>query len=222
MNKNLSWIKDTLIQIVFIIIAIVFTVLIAHTGISAEYTSYYRSRLTEKAESIAHSTARMLSEVYSDRTPEAHEIGIAMEVLLSVHSDIEIVSYALYGSNGQAIATTEGFSPMPTGEAINTPNTKLEETSVSTYYPFTMSGDTEHVLLLNIDYSPFSIFSDTLETTLHTSLMWGCLIMALSYIIFSVFLNLIKTKTKTQTDILQKLLQAPKHRMKTPKTSREC
>jgi sensor histidine kinase regulating citrate/malate metabolism len=65
-----SWIKDSLIQIVFINLAVIFTVIIAQITISEQYTEYYETKLESKADSLARNAARLFTQSGEIRNAE--------------------------------------------------------------------------------------------------------------------------------------------------------
>jgi MFS family permease len=95
--KKFSWIKDSLIQIIFISFAVVFTVMIAHISISEQYSAYYDAKITEKAENLTRNATMLFGE-----NPQNQDEDYVRAVLDMVfHSDnintggMEVISYTL-------------------------------------------------------------------------------------------------------------------------------
>ena len=55
--KRFAWVKDGIIQLVFMSVAIVFTVMIAHMSIREQYIDYYRQQMEMRSEALSHNTA---------------------------------------------------------------------------------------------------------------------------------------------------------------------
>jgi len=75
--KSFAWVKDGVIQLVFMSVAIVFTVVVAHMSISEQYTDYYREQMEKRAEALQYNTARL----FENRGITAEE---DMAVLLAI------------------------------------------------------------------------------------------------------------------------------------------
>jgi ABC-type Fe3+ transport system permease subunit len=55
------WIKDAVIQTLFILLAVVATVSVAYTSLSDQYAAYYESKLLEKTRGLAYGASVMLA-----------------------------------------------------------------------------------------------------------------------------------------------------------------
>lgn len=57
--KRFSWVKDGVIQIIFISVAIVFTVMVAHMSMTEQYSDYYKQQMEIRDESIERNAAQL-------------------------------------------------------------------------------------------------------------------------------------------------------------------
>ncbi|MCL2218041.1 MAG: hypothetical protein FWB91_13625, partial [Defluviitaleaceae bacterium] len=87
--KRFAWVKDGIIQLVFMSVAIVFTVMIAHMSIREQYTDYYRQQMEIRAEALSYNTG-LLFEARGITEPED------MAVLLGIIFPYEASDAARY------------------------------------------------------------------------------------------------------------------------------
>jgi hypothetical protein len=67
--KRFAWVKDGVIQLVFMSVAIVFTVMIAHMSIREQYTDYYMQQMEIRSEALS-SNIELLFEARGITEPE--------------------------------------------------------------------------------------------------------------------------------------------------------
>ena len=196
--RRFSWIKDSLIQIVFISFAVVFTVTIAKNSISEQYTEYHKRKLEAKAEVLAHNAAVMFSD--SD-IKNADGISFILNVIFPAEgSGSEIIRYALFEPDGRVAKSTVNADLELPDAALYGVYTHVDDTIVQSYYPLTIDGAVRYILMIHIDNTPFLQHSRALAISLYTSLFRGCLMMAAGYALFSVISNLRKKKKPDETD----------------------
>ena len=191
--QKYSWIKDCLIQVIFISFAVVFTVFIAQISLSEQYTDYYEHKLESKAETLAFNAALLLGE--SKEILSEHDISLPLSLLFPNDDDsTEIIRYTLFSPDGSITASTA-----KSGATIPTTNlqgsyTYMESPYMRSFHPVTIDGIVQYILMVEIDDTPFLEFGEELSQNLYSSLLSGCLMMAAGYTLFSVISNLFKKK----------------------------
>jgi len=197
---KLSWLKDSLIQIIFISFAVIFTVFIAQISLSEQYIGYYESKLEAKAESLVHSSALLFTENSDIRN--AAGIGMVLDMIYASDKaeNLAIISYTLFEPDGRIAATNTTGTPelpetvMRTVFREHAPYTFSEESFVLSFYPMEIEGSVRFILMVQIDDTPFLVYSDSVSSNLYSSLIRGTLMMAGGYMLFSVITNLRKKK----------------------------
>jgi len=196
--KNFSWVKDIIIQIVFISFAVVFTVFIAQISISEQYKSYYEGKLESKAEMIAQNAVQLFEE--SD-IRNATGMSFFLNMIFPIDSnESEKVRYALFEPDKSiAVTNIDGVLILP-DEAADSVYTYLESPVVRSFCPVEINGEVRYILMIQIDDTPFIKYSEQLSQSLYSSLFRGCLMMAAGYVLFSVISNLRKKKKSAAED----------------------
>jgi hypothetical protein len=87
--KRFAWVKDGIIQLVFMSVAIVFTVMIAHMSIREQYTDYYRQQMEIRAEALSHNTELLFDALGITETDD-------MAALLAIIFPDEVSEAARY------------------------------------------------------------------------------------------------------------------------------
>jgi|GEM_PF-1002451 len=187
----MRWLKDCIIQIVFIISAIVSTVIIANISISGQYTDYYEGKLHNKTEMLARNSAQLF-----DNTATPEIIERTLELMFPIDAGgTEIIRYAVFDArSGEVVAGNVGHAlslmlpPEFTGEQV----TLIEDDVFHSYAQ--LAEQPAYVVMLQIDDEPFREHGRLLTEELYASLMRGGIMMAVSYLIFSAITNLKKKK----------------------------
>ena len=198
--RKLSWLKDSLIQIVFISFAVIFTVFIAQISLSEQYIGYYESKLEVKAESLARNSAFLFMENSDIRN--AMGIGFVLDMIFSGDKDdnLAIISYTLFEPDGRISATNTGDTPVFPETVMravfreHAPYTYSDDRFVCSFYPMEIEGSIRYILMIQIDDTPFLQHSEEVSSNLYSSLIRGTLMMAGGYMLFSVITNLRKKK----------------------------
>ena len=195
-----SWLKDSIIQIIFISFAVIFTVFIAQISLSEQYIGYYESKLEAKAESLARNSALLFTENSDIRN--AMGISFVLDMIFSSDKEdnLAIISYTLFEPDGRISASnTAGAQELP--ETVmravfreHVPYTYSEGPLVRSFYPMEIEGFVRYILMIQIDDSPFLKYSGEVSDNLYSSLIRGTLMMAGGYMLFSVITNLRKKK----------------------------
>jgi len=196
--RKFSWLKDSLIQIVFISFAVVFTVFIAQISLSEQYIAYYENKLEAKTETLARNSALLFMD--SDIN-NAAGIGFFLDIIFPSEDDSEeTIRYALFEPDGRVAATsiTEDLAlPQPAIQAAFGEQgvyTYSEEPLVRSFHPLEIEGAVRFILMVQIDDTPFLEFGEQLSGSLYSSLFRGCMMMAGGYLLFSAISNLKKKK----------------------------
>jgi len=84
--KRFSWVKDCIIQIIFISAAIVFTVMIAHISITEQYTEYYRQQTEIINETLERNTAQLFE---SRGITDADDMSALLSIIFTEESRYE-------------------------------------------------------------------------------------------------------------------------------------
>jgi hypothetical protein len=197
--RKLSWLKDSLIQIIFISFAVVFTVFIAQISLSEQYVAYYEGKLEEKTETLARNAALYFT---NSEINNAAGINFVLNVIFpseNLEGDLETISYILYEPDGQIAASSIGDLelPQPALQAAfgqRTSYTYMESPVVRSFYPIEIEGSVRYILMVQIDDTPFLEYGGEMSQSLYSSLFRGCLMMAGGYLLFSVISNLKKKK----------------------------
>jgi MFS family permease len=193
-----SWVKDSLIQIIFITFAVVFTVFIARISLSEQYIEYYEDKLEAKAETLVRNAGLLLTENSDIRNVAG--MDFVLSVIFPTEDDgSEVIQYALFELNGQIAASSIGNIVELPNEAVHDVYTYAESPYVRSYYPLAIDGAVRYILMVQIDDTPFLDFSKELSDSLYSSLFRGCLLMGVGYALFSAISNLRKKK-KPQDD----------------------
>ncbi|MCL2254414.1 MAG: MFS transporter [Lachnospiraceae bacterium] len=193
--KKLSWLKDSLIQIMFISFAVVFTVFIAQISLTEQYTVYYNGKLEENAKNMARNAALLFSE-HSD-LGTAENMSYVLSAIFQTGGDNEKTSFTIYGADGKSIfSTARPYTELPP-EALDGEYTYFESPYVRTYVPIETAA-ASYILMIQIDDTSFIDYSGLLSESMYASLFRGCFMMAAGYLLFSVIGNLRKKK---KTDI---------------------
>ncbi|MCL2638032.1 MAG: MFS transporter [Oscillospiraceae bacterium] len=175
--QKFSWIKDSIIQIVFITFAVVFTVMLAHTSIDEQYTTYHDDKTNEKAASLARNAALVFSD--NEGFQNVGGIGFILDMLFTMDGGgIEIIGYALLNPQGELLAGSEP---------------PKEETAAGEAVIY-MNGEPRFTLVVHIDDTPFKEHSQALLDSLWGSLFRGCLMMAAGTALFAIIANVFKKK----------------------------
>ena len=189
-----SWIKDGIIQIIFISFAVVFTVIIAQISISEQYTAYQEAKLEEKARNLARNAALMFSESGAVRNAEG--MGVVLDVIFP--KDVvgaEIISYALFSPGGNIAASTVGGEVFFPNEVLDENYfIQIEMPLIRAFAPVILDGITQYYLMIQLDDTPFLEFGGELSSNLYASLFRGILMMAIGFAIFTSISNLRKKK----------------------------
>ncbi|MCL2821544.1 MAG: hypothetical protein FWD38_12100, partial [Oscillospiraceae bacterium] len=200
--KKFSWLKDSIIQIIFISFAVIFTVFIAQISLSEQYIGYYESKLEAKVESLVQSSALLFTENSDIRN--AAGIGLVLDMIFSgdTEDSLAIINYTLFEPDARVAASN-------TGETVDLPEdvmravfrehaqfTYSEDPFVRSFYPMEIEGSVRFILMIEIDDTPFQKYSEELSSNLYSSLIRGTIMMAGGYMLFSVITNLRKNKKK--------------------------
>ena len=198
--KKLSWLKDSIIQIIFISFAVIFTVFIAQISLSEQYIGYYDSKLEAKAESLARDSVILFTENSDIRN--AAGMGLVLDMIFASDEEdnLAIISYTLFEPDGRTAASNAAGTPdLPESvmRAVfreHIAYTYSEDLYVRSFYPMELEGSVRYILMIQIDDAPFLKYSENLSSNLYSSLIRGTLMMAGGYMLFSVITNLRKRK----------------------------
>ena len=177
----LTGIKDIVIQAAFIIAAICFTVLIASSSMRSQYTEFYESTLEEKAGVIARGAASVLAEMRD--VSDTASAQAVLDLLFSQGAGPENIYFALYDTvSGRRIAanTPEALSGIP---AIWWEDDYSGDPLVLTHS--FVDEQERFAVAVGIDYSPFLIFRNDLESALYSAMLRGSGLMAASFAVFT-------------------------------------
>jgi len=203
---KLSWIKDCIIQVVFISFAVVFTVFIAQISLSEQYTDYYEIKLEEKTETLARNAALLLAG--SNEIISSHDISLPLNLLFpNEDSASEIIRYTLFSTDGSIVTSTSESGTKLPDAALSGGYTYMESPYMRSFFPVIIEGTVRHILMVEIDDTPFLEFGEELSENLYSSLFRGCLMMAAGYVLFSILSNVFKKKKpedEVETENLRK------------------
>ena len=188
-----SWVKDSLIQIIFISFAVVFTVFIAQITISEQYTHYYESRLEAKTETMARGAALLFTE--NEYIRNAAGMSFVLDIIFpGEEHGAEAILYTLFTPGGNIAASTiSGDLTLP-DDALGGVYTYMASPFVRSFHPVVIDGAVRYILMVQIDDTHFLEFSVRLAAGLYESLIRGILMMAGGYALFSAISNLRKKK----------------------------
>jgi MFS family permease len=195
--KKYSWIKDSLIQIIFISVAVIFTVVIAQITISEQYTAYHEGKLEEKAQSLARNAALMFSE--NDLIRNVEGINFFLSGIFPQEYDgAEIIRYALFTPDGRvAVSTVDGEVFLPDEVLQGEYDFSYAEGHIfRAFSPVYADENAGYILMIHIDDTPFLEYGQELSANLYASLIRGCLMMAAGYAVFTIISNLRKKKAE--------------------------
>ena len=204
--RNLSWLKDSLIQIIFISFAVMFTVFIAQITLSEQYIDYYDSKLEAKAEALARNSVLLFSENSDIRNVAGISVVLDMIFANDEEDNLAIISYTLFEPDGRISATNAAGTLNLPDDVLRTvfrnqvSYTYSEGQFVRSFHPMELEGSVRFILLVQIDDTPFLRYSDELSSNLYSSLIRGCLMMAGGYMLFSVISNLRKKKKSASSE----------------------
>jgi len=191
--QKYSWIKDCLIQVVFISFAVVFTVFIAQISLSQQYTDYYEMKLEAKTETLARNAALLLAD--SNDIISSYDISLPLNLLFpNEDSGSEIIRYTLFSTDGSIVASTSESSTKLPDTALSGGITYMESPYMRSFFPVIIDGTVRHILMVEIDDTPFLEFGREFLENLYSSLINGCLLMAAGYVLFSILSNVFKKK----------------------------
>jgi hypothetical protein len=195
MIRKLSWLKDSIIQIVFIVVAIVFTVFIANISISGQYMEYYENKLIGKSVTLARNSALLLADKAGAASADGMRVILDL-IFPEIDGGAEIIRYALYDAAGRAAASNAGQELPPPPEQAFEPGgcSYWSGNVVRAFHPVVIDGETRFAVMINIDDTPFFTQNQALSDGLYNSLFRGCLSMASGYLLFSAVSNLKKKK----------------------------
>ncbi|MCL2698047.1 MAG: hypothetical protein FWE74_08195 [Oscillospiraceae bacterium] len=197
--RKYSWIKDSIIQIIFITFAVVFTVFIAQISISEQYKSYYEEKLEAKAETLAQNAVHLFAE--NSEIRNAAGMNYILNVIFPVgQNESEVIRYALFAPDGSVAASTADGGLILPNEALSSIYTYMESPFVRSFHPVVIDEVLLYILMIQIDDTPFLIYSEQLSESLYSSLFRGCLMMAAGYALFSVISNLRRKKPEDDDD----------------------
>ncbi|MCL2698665.1 MAG: MFS transporter, partial [Oscillospiraceae bacterium] len=194
-----TWIKDSIIQIVFITFAVIFTVFIAQISISEQYKEYYEEKLAEKVQTLASNAVHLFSD--NSEIRNAAGMSYILNIIFPIQDgEPEVVRYTLFNFDGTVTASTvEPGGDIPLflpEEALSGTYTYIESPLVRSFEPVFIDGRVRYVLMTQIDDTPFLKYSEQLSESLYSSLFRGCFMMAGGYALFSTISNLRKKKDK--------------------------
>ncbi|MCL2638038.1 MAG: hypothetical protein FWD48_06655 [Oscillospiraceae bacterium] len=209
--RRFAWIKDSIIQIVFITFAVVFTVFIAQISISEQYKEYYENKLEAKAETLAYNAVHLFSD--NSEIRNAAGMSHVLDIIFPLHdSESEIIRYTLFNFDGSIAASTvevDSGLVLPE-EAFTEAYTYMESPLVRSFCPVFIDGRVRYILMIQIDDTPFIEYSEQLSESLYSSLFRGCLMMAAGYALFSIITNLRKKKVQEDDDVEEADEETPK------------
>ena len=198
--RKYSWLKDSIIQIIFISFAVIFTVFIAQISLSEQYIGYYESKLESKAQSLVQSSALLFTENTDIRN--AAGISYVMDMIFTSDDEdgLTVISYTLFEPDGRVTASNAPETYDLPEDVMRTvfreqaAYTYAEGTLVRSFYPMEIEGSVRFILMIQIDDKPFLQYSEDVSNNLYASLIRGTLMMAGGYMLFSVITNLRKKK----------------------------
>jgi len=199
MKSKYAWIKDLVIQVIFIFFAIIFTVNIAHSSISRHYAAYYESKLAVKAENLAHNAALVLGGQQAAVDSRAQLSALLRLLFSASDSGPETTRFALYDIDGKIVATNEQDPPVLPVEAHSGAYTALEDAAVCSYYLVSGDGVEQYVIAVRLNYHTFLAFQRDFEAGLYSALYSGCALMAVCYVSFSILTNLLKMRSRRKS-----------------------
>jgi len=200
--RKYSWLKDSLIQIIFISFAVVFTVFIAQISLSEQYIGYYEGKMEEKSEALARNSALLFTE--NSEIRNAAGIGTVLDMIFASDEDanLAVISYTLFEPDARVAATnTSEIHELPddvmwTVFREQSKYTYSEGSYTRSFYPMDIEGSVRFILMIQIDDTPFVRYSESLRSNLYSSLIRGVLMMAGGYMLFSVITNWQKNRKK--------------------------
>ena len=189
MNKYI-WIKDCIIQVLFISIAVIFTVMIAHMSISGQYTDFYRQQMHERARTLARNTALLFEEI---------DIGPSIVPVLDILFPSDAVRYTLFTSDGDVFA-----SNVPGGDTLQAatllePYTKISESTVRAYYPVLRNETVHYTIMVQTDDAVFMEYNQSMASNLMASLLRGVLMMIIGCVLFAAMTRAVRSSYVAQT-----------------------
>ncbi|MCL2627700.1 MAG: MFS transporter [Oscillospiraceae bacterium] len=200
--KKYSWLKDSIIQIIFISFAVIFTVFIAQISLSEQYIDYYESKVEAKAQSLVHSSALLFTENTDIRNAAGISAVLDMIFASEDEDNLAIISYTLFEPDGRITASNTANAPNLPEDVMravfreHAAYTYSEASLARSFHPMVIEGSVRFILMVQIDDAPFMQYSEELTGNLYSSLIRGTLMMAVGYMFFSVITNLRKNKKK--------------------------
>ncbi|MCL1832548.1 MAG: hypothetical protein FWG45_06545, partial [Oscillospiraceae bacterium] len=196
--RSFSWIKDSLIQIVFISFAVVLTVFIAQISLGEQYTEYYDGKLASKSEVLARNAASLFTENGDNQASHTIDsMSFILNVIFPSDSETDNIRYALFEADGKTIAANTDIDVALPDEALQNVYTCTESEYVRSFYPLDNKDFHGYTLMVQIDDTPFLEYGEELQQSLYSSLFRGCLMMSGGYLLFSAISNLKKKKKPT-------------------------